>query len=162
MPTNNDETPTKKTLREKTQSFRNKALRILRMERINGILQTIFQVNKEKDRTTKELEDLTKEETFTEKMTARAEYQMSKLDENDPDYEDKKVKATTFVETEKERQVMRLKQINSAIDNYKETIEKYTIRIEDLDKEIEAVESGNTKMSINEMNDLTQELIAKS
>lgn len=161
MPTNNDETP-KKTLREKTQSFRNKALHILRMEYINGILQSIFGLNKELSRITKNIENLTGIETDAEKITARAEHKMSKLDNNDPDYEDKKTKAVIFIETETERQIKVLEQVSSDIKFNKNKVKDYIKQIERLDKEIEAAESGDTKMSIDEINDLTQSLIAKS
>jgi len=161
MPTNNDE-KAKSTLREKTQNFRDKARRILRMEMINEILQEIFQVNKELNFATKRVEGLTETEASAEKIVARAEYKMSKLDGDDPDYEEKIVKATAFVETETKRQAEILEQINSDIKFNKKKIEDYTKQIEGLDKEVEAVESGETKVSIDEMNDLAQTLIAKS
>ena len=162
MPTNNDETPNKKTLREKVQSFRDKATRLLRMEKINSILQEIFMINKEITRITKNLESLVKRETSAEKITARAEYKMANLDTDDPDFEEKKVKAVAFIETEKERQKSTLKQLNSDIEFNKNKIESYTKQIEELDKEIKAIESGETKVSIDEVNDLAGSLIKKS
>lgn len=162
MPTNNDETPTKKTLREKTQSFRNKARRILRMEKINDILQEIFMVNRQLTNTEKEIEKLTKEKTSAEKITARAEYKVSNLDPEDPDFDEKVVKAETFVETEKERQEKVLKQISSNIKSYTEDTKNYTKEIGELGKAIEAVESGEIKISIDRMNELANELISES
>lgn len=161
MPTNN-ETPIKKTLRERTQSFRNKARRILRMNLINEILQKIFSANQKLSGATKELEDLTTEETSAEKIVARAEYKMSKLDENDPDFENKKTKATTLIETETVRQKITLKNINRDIKYIKETIENITKTIENLDKNIEKVESGEIKVSINALNELAESLITQS
>ena len=162
MPTTNNETPTPKTLREKTQSFRNKARRILRMELINSVLQDIFSTNQELSRTTKELENLTTEETNAEKFVARAEYKMSKLDENDPDFEDKKTEATKFIETETVRQKSTLESIDRDIKYTKETIKNITEGIEKLDKKIEKIESGEIKVSIDELNVLAESLINKS
>ena len=162
MPTNNDETPTKKTLRERTQSFRDKATRLLRMEKINQVLQEIFSFNREISRFEKNIETLTKEETNTEKIVTRAEYKMSKLDENDPDYKEKKEKAVKFIETEKVRQESTLKEINYEIENTNKDIEKYKKNIEDLNKNIEAIESGETKVSIDEVDSLARTLIMKS
>ena len=162
MPSNNDETPNKKTLRERTQSFRNKARRLIRMNLINEILQRIFKVNKNLSRTTKDIERLTKEETSAEKITARAEYKMSNLNPEDPDFDEKQIKAVAFVETEKIRQESTLKQLNTNIKSSEKEITHYTKQIENLDKEIEAIESGETKVSIDEVNDLADSLINKS
>lgn len=162
MPTNNNETPDKKTLRERVQSFRDKATRLLRMGKINKILQEIFQINKAISYAMKQIEILTEKETSAKKMITRAEYKITKLDEADPDYEDKKAKAMDFVETETKRQKETLEQIDNDIKSNEKEIIRYKEQVEKLDKEIEAVESGETKVSIEEVNDLAQKLIAKS
>jgi chromosome segregation ATPase len=162
MPTNDNETPNKKTLREKVQSFRNKATRLLRMEKVNEVLQEIFRFNQDISKIEKNIERLTKEETSAEKITARAEYKMANLNSDDPDFEEKKVKAIAFIKTEKVRQESTLKDISYEIENANKFIEKDKKSIENLDKEIEEIESGETKVSIDEVNDLAGSLIKKS
>lgn len=162
MPTTNDETPTKKTLREKTQAFRDKARRLIRMEKINQILQRIFGVNKDISNFEKSIEDLTEEKTNAEKIVARAEYKIIKLDQDDPDYKEKKEKALKFVETEKKRQEDTLKYIDTETEKTNKHIETCKENIEKLDKEIEAVETGETRVSIDEVNSLASSLISKS
>lgn len=162
MPANNDETPTTKTLRERTQTFRDKATRLLRMEKINQVLQMIFGFNRNISRLEKDVENLTKEETNAEKIVTRAEYKMSKLDENDPDYEEKKEKAVEFIKTEEKRQETVLEDINNEIKRMNKNIETSKKSIENLDEKIEAIESGESKVSIDEVNDLADSLIKKS
>jgi chromosome segregation ATPase len=162
MPTNNDETPTKKTLRERTQSFRDKATRLLRMEKINSILQEIFMGNKTLSTLKKTIENLTERETSAEKIVTRAEYKITKLDPEDPDFEEKKVKAVTFVETEKIRQESTLKSLDTEMKQVTKEIETCGKTIGELSENIEKVESGEIKVSIDEVNSRTNSLIKNS
>ena len=162
MPTNNDETLNKKTLREKTQAFRDKATRLLRMEKINSILQDIFKINKTLSALKKTIESLTKKEESAEKITVRAEYKMANLDPDDPDFEEKKVKAIAFVETEKIRQESTLKSLDTEIKQVTKEIETCGKTIGELSENIEKVESGEIKVSIDEVNNLADSLISKS
>lgn len=151
-----------KTLREKTQSFRDKARRILRMKIINNILQEIFIVNKILSALEKTGKYLTEQETSAEKIVARAEYKMSNLDPEDPDFDEKKAKAIKFIETEKTRQESTIENLNTEIKRVIKEIESNKKDITDLNKDIEAVESGETKISIEKMNELTETLILDS
>lgn len=159
---NNEQETKKKTLREKVQSFRAKARTILRMDMINKLLQRVFQVNKELASTAKFIEALTKDETSAEKIVARTEYKMSNLNEDDPDFEEKKEKAIALIDMEKLRQEKLLKCISSEITLNNTKGLDYTKQIATLNEEIEKVESGETKISIDEINDLAQRLITKS
>ena len=162
MPSNNNETPTQKTLRERTQSFRDKATRLLRMEKINSILQEIFIVNKTLSVLKKTVKSLTKREESAEKIIARAEYKVTKIDSEDPDFEEKKVKAIAFVETEKVRQESTLKSLDTEMKQVTKEIETCGKTIGELSENIEKVESGEIKVSIDEVNNKTNSLIKNS
>lgn len=162
MSTNNDKTPAQKTLRERTQNFRDKATRLLRMEKINSILQEIFIVNKTLSALKKTVENLTKREESAEKIVARAEYKVTQIDPEDPDFEEKRVKAMAFVETEKERQKSSLKNINTEMKQVTKEIETCGKTMGELSENIEKVESGEIKVSIDEVNNKTNSLIKNS
>lgn len=154
--------PTTTSLKESAQTFRDKATKMLKLVKINDYLKKIFNVTKAISDSQENLETLDKNKTNAEKITARAEYKMSKLDENDPDYQEKKEKAKKVIETETDRQTKELEYIEIETKEIKNYIEDRQKRLIELEGFIEKVESGEIKISITEVNDLAGSLIMKS
>ena len=92
------------TLKEKVQDFREKAREILRMKKINALLQEKFNINKDRNYNTETIK-------HAEKELARRNYQLNKLDKDDPDYEDK-LKTAQFLKKTAETQIEDLKNSN--------------------------------------------------
>ena len=154
--------PTTTSLKESAQTFRDKATKMLKLVKINDYLKKIFNVTKAISDSQENLETLDKNKANAEKITARAEYKMSKLDENDPDYQEKKEKAKKVIETETDRQTKELEYIEIETKEIKNYIEDRQKRLIELEGFIEKVESGEIKISITEVNDLAGSLIMKS
>ena len=154
--------PATTTLREKAQTFRDKAVEILRLAAINECLKRIYNVNLAIEKTNERLEVLAKEMVSAKKIVKRAEYALAKLDSADPDFEERKTRATEFIKTQTKVEIVEVKEIEKDINLEKEYIERREKRITELEKEIEEVESGDIKMSKSAVNGLADSLIMKS
>ena len=121
--------PATTSLREKAQNFREKAVEMLRLKAINECLRRIYNVNLAIEKATKTLETLATEMVSAKKIVKRAEYKLTKLDSNDPDFEEKKKKATEFVKAQTKVEIVEVKEIEKEIENNKEYIEDRKKRI---------------------------------
>jgi len=134
-------------LQTAVQECRDKARNILRMVKINNLLQSKFFAPTD----LKELERVLADDT---KQLARVNYRISKLDELNPDYEDLKKDegdAKTYVEKQ-------VKEYTESVTKEKERLEKENTR---LDEEIAKWESGENKVRIEDVNHLAEEMIRK-
>lgn len=84
------------------------------------------------------------------KGIARAEFQITQLVDGDPDKDEKSAKFTAQVES-----------LNLEILEVEKTITLLNKAKDDVAAEIVKVQSGETKVSLNEVNDLTEKLIAE-
>jgi L-lactate utilization protein LutB len=136
------------TLASKVQSFRDKAREILRMKAINRIMQEKFNVSKEISGYPESLED-------AKKNVLRVDYKLGKLDEENPDFEDMK----KDLEDTKEYAIKNVDELTEMVAKK----EKYIAEtIAKLDEKIAAYESGEKKVSIDEVNALAEQMIMKA
>lgn len=136
----------KQTLREQVQTFREKARKILRMKLVNEWLQDLFRLNASKESEAKAIERHTK-------TVATEEYNLNQLDENHPDHEDRLKRAERDVECAKEN-------LASTEINAEKTLKTIDKQIEKAEKAIEKIEAGETKVSIEEVEELTRKMIS--
>lgn len=132
-------------LRDKVQSFRDKAREILRAKMIATRLQAIFDISK----STKSYDEAL---IARNKSLARALYALSKLEKENPDYEEIKKNNDEWIATETEN-------VNSATKNAEEAKKKMNDRINELNSEISDIEAGKMKVNIDEVAALTTKLI---
>lgn len=135
------------SLREQVQSFRDNARDILRMEKIAASLQDLFYTERNYSKTEKYLN-----ETLGKK-TARQEYKISQLDPENPDFETLKEKEEktlkTIIRNEKEEE-----------KNAEQLLKELNEEIKTINKEIEDLENGKTKVDIDAVAEITQRTIA--
>jgi len=133
------------TLSQKVAGLRDKARNILRMQEINKILQNKFFLGDELTETKKNLATYTKE-------VAKAVFTISKLDKADPDYDEK-------LKQEEESKTY----LKSKVKDLTEKVAKLEVKlVEDIkkaDEKINKWEQGESKVSIQEVYDLTDNLI---
>ena len=134
-------------LQTAVQECRDKARNILRMVKINNLLQSKFFAPTELKGLESGLADHTKQ-------LARVNYRISKLDELNPDYEDMKKDE----ETDKIYHETRVKTYTESVAKEKTRLEKENTR---LDEEIAKWESGENKVRIEDVNQLAEEMIRK-
>lgn len=136
------------SLTQKVQSFRDKAREILRMKKINALLQEKFNVTRDKGY---EVENLAK----FEKDVARSNYRLSKLDKADPDYAEKLKEEERYNKTAV-MSVEDCKLSNARKNAYHDKREA------EIDEAIAKWESGENKVSIIEVEELAEKMIIKS
>jgi len=136
------------TLREIVQNFRETARDILRMKNINTLLQELFGTEKELTRVQKVLDTVGD-------RAAREAYKLSQLDPEDPDFNQKKKQAEKNVDTAIEND----KRLKENTENYIVELEK---EIKDINEKISDYESGKTKVSIEAIQNLSDEMIRNS
>jgi hypothetical protein len=133
------------TLSQKVAKFRELARDILRMNEINELLSQITQWNIQISKVNK-LADEAKLEL------KRAEYKLSKLDALDPDFDQKSKRASKEVSEREEEADAAEKQANKTAENANKSIE-------DLKLEITKWESGENKVSLDSLEELSNKLI---
>lgn len=136
------------TLRNIVQEFRKTARDILRMENINNLLLGLFEVEKELTKTEKVLKEIGKQ-------TARRTYELSQLDPEDPDFNEKKERTE--------------KRIEITVENdkrLKENTEKYIVELNkeivSTNEKISDYETGKAKISIEAIQELSNKMISES
>lgn len=135
------------TLKEKVQNFREKARNILRMIEINGLLKTKFNLEKNVERQERKVK-------ASEERLKIAEYKLNKLDQEDPRYETQKEMAEEY----------RLEETHNVEKDKKELeelIQRTNKNVEKINKEIEKYETGENKISIDQVDELTERMIMK-
>jgi V8-like Glu-specific endopeptidase len=135
------------TLSQKVQDIRDKARSILRMAKINNLM--VYKFNATKD--IKFFEDNVK---YTEKQLAIAKYDLAKLDPEHPDAENK----TKICQEAIDSYTKKLENNTKKLTEYKEDADK---QIKEYDEKITKWESGESKVSIDELNQLADEMIHK-
>jgi len=144
---NNVEDIQVQSLSEKVQDFRDKARDILRMKAINNLLQEKFHMETSTKGLIEDLKNTTKD-------LARVNYRITKLDEEDPDYEDKMKNA----KSDKEHLTEQIERIEKRIEERKIEIDK---RITETNEQITKWESGENKVSIESVEELADRMIQK-
>lgn len=134
-------------LRDAVQALRDRARDTLRKERIQSLLNDLFYTEKELSQVGNYMKDY-------EKSLARSIYKLSKLDEADPDYEDKKKSLTETVECE-----------TKYLEKSKEAVEKSTERlnkaIAEINEDITKVENGEKPVSMERVDELVKNWLRK-
>lgn len=134
------------TLLDKVKGYRSKARDILRMSKINDLLQKKYRL----DDIVKELKHALEEAT---KDKARVEYNITKLDTLNPDYEIEK----KFLDN-------KLKEINECIEKLNNDITAETKKIEekskDIDNSIAKWENGDSLVNIDDVYQIAEEMLA--
>jgi hypothetical protein len=134
------------TLNARVEALKVKAREILRMEWICELLEDISNLTISNDNNQKQI-------TEYEKELARAEYKLSILDTNDPEFEIKTKASTEWVNTCKERLAERM-------EATAKNTERNTLTIEKLNDTIAKIESGEKKVSIDRVYELTRKMIS--
>lgn len=135
------------SLSEKVQNIRDKAREILRMAKINNLM--VYKFNATKD--VKFYENNVKN---SEKQLAIANYKLAKLDPEYPDAENQKKYYEEVVKIYTER----LAENNKKLADYNKEADK---KVKEYDEKITKWESGENKVSIDELNQLADEMIRK-
>ena len=141
------ETIQTQTLSQAAQAARDKAREILRTAQINRLMQDKFNVNQDVEIAKENLKN-------EEKELARSNYRLSKLDNADPDYADK-----LKDETECNKYKTKIVETCKAQVTRQETLAAENTA--ELDEKITKWESGESKVSIDAVNDLADQIIRK-
>lgn len=131
--------------KDQVQSIRDKARDILRLKAINRFMEKIYRHNMA-------LETLPSQVEAPTKDVQRAEYKLSKLDPEDPDFETKKERAEQNVEAAQTA-------LQETQERVAEETKQHQEAITELEEKIVKVESGETKISIDKSDELTREMI---
>lgn len=134
------------TLNAKVESLKIKAREILRMEWICDILEEISRLTIANETSQKEI-------TYWEKTVAKSEFKLTQLNESDPEYNEKKEALTKQVEDDKKSMAARMESIAKQSEKNTETILK-------LNEDITKIESGEKKVSIERVYELTRKMIS--
>jgi peptidoglycan hydrolase CwlO-like protein len=129
------------TLASKVAKFKVIARDALRMNLINPRLTRI--ANEEN-----RISNINKDIKNTNHALLVEKYEISKMDSDHPNH------ANRLAGKE-----ARIKTLTEAIESYNKNIEEFNKSIVEQNKEITAIESGETKVSLDDLNDLTNKLI---
>lgn len=135
-------------LKEKVQSFRDKAREVLRMKLISALLQDLFFEEKYIKNAEKNVVDV-------KLATARAKYHLENLDESDPDYETKKKDSEAVLERAVSYEAEAIKNANDNIALANKAMER-------INRNISEIEEGKVKVSIDEVKNLADRMIESS
>lgn len=128
-------------LRDQVQAMRDSAREQLRMVMIENELQSRFEIEKNLNSANKMLEQ-------NAHLQAVANYKLTKLDELDPDFQ-----------TKKEVQEEALKDLAQQKENLEKEAARYQAELDKSDEQITKIESGEVKVSIEEVDELVKKKI---
>lgn len=132
-------------LRAKVEVTREKAREILRAKMISNRIQKIFSL-------TSNLKQYENAIILDNRVLARAKYGVTKLDKENPDYEQLLKEATEYLETQTINFNNSLKQIEKDNENTNKNIDT-------LNAEISDIEAGKMKVNIDEVKSISDNLI---
>ena len=135
------------TIKERVQKIRNAMKRKQKMEMVNRRMVEIAENKKDITNSEKTIENI-------KKNLEVAIYETGKLDENHPNYEEMKSNADKTIES-------KIKVSESNITDYENSIKLRKENIERLEKEIDDVETGVIKISLDKLNTDTATAISK-
>ena len=135
------------TLSENVQSLRDKAREILRMRTINNVMANKYDISKN----LKQYEDNL---AYTVKKLDITNYKLTKLDEMDPEFDDKKKILDKDAEYFTDEVTRAEKNLEEAKTNNEKALAK-------CDEDITKWESGEKLVNIEEVNGLVNQMIMK-
>lgn len=127
------------------KAARTTARDVLRMEAINRFMDTIHNLKSN-------LKTVFQDADYADKQVARAEYALSQLDPANPDYADLKEDKEAYLENAKKTAEKMRKDATEVETHFKKEIAENEAKIE-------AIESGETKISFSRMSELASQII---